>query len=134
MPISIAICDDEKNIRDHIMCLAKNQYEDCHTDLFDSGDARVLASEIKIDKGRGVDTTKKEEQLARIKEITENAIENMGEAIKDATKATQNISQGTEPAIGVNTEGHVSGEEKTVGASLANTGDALVETKVHAHN
>lgn len=47
------------------------------------GESNVLASEIKIDKERGVDTTHKEEELAQIKEGVENSFENIGKAIKD---------------------------------------------------
>jgi hypothetical protein len=69
------------------------------------GDARVLASEIEIDKGRGVDTTRKEQQLDRIKQTTRNAIENMGGAISDVNSAAQNISVNSVPPIGADDEG-----------------------------
>lgn len=48
MSISIAICDDEKNIQKEIMNLVKNQWKDSRLDLYDSGDA-LLAANIEYD-------------------------------------------------------------------------------------
>lgn len=44
----IAICDDEKNIRGHILHLVENHSEDCQVDLFISGDT-LLASDKDYD-------------------------------------------------------------------------------------
>ena len=44
MPITIAVCDDEKNIREDIVRLIKNQRGDCCVDLFDSGNALLSAN------------------------------------------------------------------------------------------
>lgn len=44
MPIAIAICDNEKNIRGDIMRLIKNQCADCHVEIFDSANALLAAN------------------------------------------------------------------------------------------
>ena len=43
MPISIAVCDDEKNIRDNIKSIVLKQYTDCLVDLYDSGNSLFAA-------------------------------------------------------------------------------------------
>ena len=57
------------------------------------GQSNVLASEIKIDKGRGLDTTKQEEELERLKEGVEKSLFTIGDSIKEANKAFQNIDK-----------------------------------------
>lgn len=44
MPITIAVCDDEKTIRENIMRLIKNLCEDCCVDLYSSGNALLTAN------------------------------------------------------------------------------------------
>lgn len=44
MPITIAICADEENIRGDIMRLVKNQCDVCRADIFDSGNALLAAN------------------------------------------------------------------------------------------
>ena len=48
MSMNIAICDDEKRIREYILQLIKNQCADCHVDLFDSGNS-LLAVDKSYD-------------------------------------------------------------------------------------
>jgi DNA-binding LytR/AlgR family response regulator len=42
--MKIAICDDEKILRENLCALVKNQNEDCHVDLYDSGNALLDAN------------------------------------------------------------------------------------------
>ena len=44
MPINIAICDDERGICENIQSLVKSQCEDCHIDLYHSGEALLNAN------------------------------------------------------------------------------------------
>ncbi len=48
MPVSIAVCDDEKNIREHILRLINARKEHCRVDLFASGDS-LLAARTEYD-------------------------------------------------------------------------------------
>jgi len=114
----------------------KNLKEAHSVKVKSEGEARVLTSEIKIDKGRGVDTTRKEEQLARTKETTEKSIADMGKAIKDANRAAKNITKHAEtgepteaePTIVISNESPVDEEEKT-GTTSAVMSDATNEQK-----
>ena len=45
MSARIAVCDDEKNLRENLQMLIKSRYSDCHVDLFDSGNALLSANE-----------------------------------------------------------------------------------------
>ena len=44
--MKIAICDDEKNLRENILALVKEQCADCHVDLFSSGTALLETSNV----------------------------------------------------------------------------------------
>jgi len=44
--MKIAICDDEKNLRENILALVKGQCADCHVDLFSSGTALLETSKV----------------------------------------------------------------------------------------
>lgn len=44
MPITIAICDEDKNTREVIKHLIKNQYENCRLDLYDSDNGLLEAN------------------------------------------------------------------------------------------
>ncbi len=46
--MTAAVCDDEKNIREHLSRLIKAQAVGCCVDLFESGDA-LLASQTEYD-------------------------------------------------------------------------------------
>ncbi len=48
MPISVAVCDDEKIIREYILRLIKTRHEQCRVDLFPSGDS-LLAAQKEYD-------------------------------------------------------------------------------------
>lgn len=91
------------------------------------GSSNVLASEIKIDKGRGVDTAKKEEQLAKLKDGIENSFANMGETIKDVNKAAQDMSDSSTSTVGTSGEKHVDGNEKSVAATTNDSYNAQTE-------
>jgi len=76
MPITIAICDNEKNTREESMHMVKSQCEDCHVDLYDSGIALLAASkeydiyilEILLPGINGIETAKllREKQSAQL--------------------------------------------------------------------
>lgn len=50
------------------------------------GEARVLASEIKLDEGRGLDVTSKKEDLAQINVKVENINKKIGEKLKNVNE------------------------------------------------
>ncbi|WP_432663145.1 hypothetical protein R9X47_21480 [Wukongibacter baidiensis] len=57
-----------------------------------AGETRVLESEIKIDKGRGIDPVDKKERVAELKDNIENISEKIGEELQDInTKAKSNM-------------------------------------------
>lgn len=87
--------------------------ENAHsTQVKSEGAARVLTSEIEIDRERGVDTSGKEEELAELNATTENAIADMGKAIGDVNKAVQNISEDADPTAVTRNESQTAEEEK----------------------
>ncbi len=43
MPITVAVCDDEKNIREHIKHLIAGQCADCRVDVYPTGDSLLKA-------------------------------------------------------------------------------------------
>jgi len=87
------------------------------------GEANVLVSEIKIDKGRGIDTANKEKTLARLKEGVEKSFEKMGDAVKYANDVSRDISDDSASTVVTNSE------NKNVTEVTANTSnDALAET------
>ena len=86
------------------------------------GASNVLAYEIKIDKSRGVDTTKKEEQHAKMQEGIEKSMENMGETIKDINNITNDTSEDTRLTSNTDNESRV---EKN--NSLAETSSNVLE-------
>lgn len=60
-----------------------------------TGEVRVIDSEIKLDKSRGVDTTKKEKCSAQLKESVENLNEKIGKILGDVNnEIKRNIENG----------------------------------------
>jgi DNA-binding LytR/AlgR family response regulator len=43
--VRVAVCDDEKNLREDIKSMIKAQCADCHVDLYDSGESLLAAHE-----------------------------------------------------------------------------------------
>lgn len=58
-----------------------------------AGDARVLAAEIKVDEGRGIDPVAKRKQLDKMKDNVENITEKLGEYSKDVNTKVNNNTQ-----------------------------------------
>ena len=85
------------------------------------GEARVLASEIKTDKGREINTARKEERLAQINKTIEKSAANMGEAIRNANNAARGISENTDTTIAADNENSDGGELKSEQTASVNT-------------
>lgn len=60
-----------------------------------SGEIRVLDAEIKMDKSRGVDTTKKEELSDKMKEGLKNLDEKIGKTLSDVTNKIKSNKEDT---------------------------------------
>ncbi|MDS0525898.1 FlxA-like family protein [Clostridium sp. SHJSY1] len=81
-----------KNISDKIISLDKNNNNikgNYKTKKNLEGSARVLEGEVKLDKMRGVDTTKKEDKLDNIKESIANINSKFGSEFKKLNKLTK---------------------------------------------
>jgi DNA-binding LytR/AlgR family response regulator len=82
MPLAIAICDDEINICGHIERLIKKHSEDCHADIFISGESLLTAQreydiyfiDIKMPGINGMETAEKIRERQRTKSSGEGLI------------------------------------------------------------
>ena len=79
--VRVAVCDDEKNIREDIKRMIKDQCADCYVDTYDSGESLLVANEeydiyfldIQMTGMDGVETAKR----IRKKETTESQSESI---------------------------------------------------------
>jgi len=77
--MDIAICDDEKNLRENLSDMIKEQYEDCNVDLYDSGNA-LLNTNKNYDiyfldiQMAGIDGMKTAEQIRANQKNTSESI------------------------------------------------------------
>ncbi|EHJ00752.1 hypothetical protein CDLVIII_4229 [Clostridium sp. DL-VIII] len=96
-----------------------------------TGSSKVLESEIQIDKGRGVDTTKKEETLSKIKDNIKKLNDDIGSRLKfiNNNAETSNVNKEEEDEKAANnTDGKKlsSHEENNQNTSKSKTDDNLI--------
>lgn len=68
------------------------------------GESNVLKSEIKMDKGRGVNTAKKEEVLSKLNAGVEAAAASMGKAVRDVNESASKAAEAEQPVEESSTE------------------------------
>ncbi len=61
--------------------------------------SKVLESEIKIDKGRGLDTKKQEEMLSNMKSNIENINGNIADGLKSINKETSKKNEDSDKEV-----------------------------------